>query len=259
MFYYWAKNTKSTQLAVWGGTGLVLNGIRLLSHVLTRSSRMLFITNYSSKLFVKRNCLCNKIWTQFFKLFNLSLFGPLWSNNLFLPSKLNSACALSKSVLSETYFWMEHWFTSKVWMTNITFCKKFFPLSSSSQFIKDIITFPHLPLEGLSSFLEKPENPKGLTLKLCAHILGFEHSPLPKIEQEWENELGVQFQDHCWEKVKLHVNHSSCCSRLNLIHFKVLHRIHLKKAQWALDFPGTSEACNRCSAASSLLTLSAHN
>lgn len=62
----------------------------------------------------------------------------------------------------------------------------------------------------------------------------------------WEKELGIQLQDPWWERAKLQVNSSSSCARLNLIQFKVLHRMHFSKAKLAKIFPGSSEACNRC-------------
>lgn len=143
------------------------------------------------------------------------LFG-LCSYHLSLPSKLDSARSFWKiKVLidSETYFWMEQWLTSGVWPANITCRKTTFFADFRFSFIKDYgITVLHLPAEDLSSILEKPEKSKGLTSKLYTNILRFDPSPLPKIKQEWENELGVQFQDHWWEKAKLQVNDSFSCN-----------------------------------------------
>ena len=88
--------------------------------------------------------------------------------------------------------------------------------------------------------------PEGEVIQVVHVYPSSNPSPLIKIRQEWENELGIQFEDSWWVRAKLQVNYSSSCARLNLIQYKVLHRIHFSKAKLAKFFPGTSDACNRC-------------
>jgi len=122
----------------------------------------------------------------------------------------------------------------------------FFRYLQVRSFIKDYCsTFPHLRAD-LPKILDKPETWIKIISMLYTGILQANPSPQITAKQGWEKELGIQLQDPWWERAKLRVNSSSSCACLNLIQFKVLHRMHFSKAKLAKIFPGSSEACNRC-------------
>lgn len=122
----------------------------------------------------------------------------------------------------------------------------FFRYLKVRSFIKDhCSTFPRLQAD-LPKILDKPETWIKTISKLYTGILQANPSPQITAKQGWEKELGIQLQDPWWERAKLQVNSSSSCAHLNLIQFKVLHRMHFSKAKLAKTFPGSSEACNRC-------------
>jgi hypothetical protein len=255
MFYYWAANIQKI-LSWWYESELDWCRMESLSCrtsslvALTCSPLPFSATNFTSNPVILSTL---KIWTQFrkhFKLNNFVLLGPLCYNHTFLPSKLDSAFTLwkRKGIASFRDLFVDGTFvdfkslSDKHGLTQ----SNFFRYLQLRSFVKDhCSTFPFLPAD-LPTVLDRPESLKGRLSKLYTCILQSNPSPLVKIRQEWENELGIQFEDSWWVRAKLQVNYSSSCARLNLIQYKVLHRIHFSKAKLAKFFPGTSDACNRC-------------
>lgn len=99
-------------------------------------------------------------------------------------------------------------------------------------------TFHHLPSQDLlDDILERPHSFPGLVSKLYKHILTHGDCHTNKIRSLWGNEMRVTFQDTWWEKAIFEVNHLSSCAHLNLIQFKVLHRMYLRTARLAKYTP----------------------
>ena len=255
MFYYWAANIQKI-LSWWYESELDWCKMESLScHTsslvaLTCSPLPFSATNYTSNPVILSTL---KVWTQFckhFKLNNFILLGPLCNNHNFLPSKLDSTFTLwkEKGITSFRDLFLNGIFVDFKSLSHEHDLHQgnFFRYLQVRSFVKDnCSTFPSLPAD-LPKILDRPESLTRMVSKLYTNILQSNPSPLLKVKQQWENELGVQFQDPWWERAKLQVNYSSSCARLNLIQYKVLHRMHFSKAKLAKFFPSTSDACNRC-------------
>ena len=255
MLYYWAANIQKI-LSWWYESELDWCKMESLScHTsslvaLTCSPLPLSVSNYTSNPVILSTL---KIWAQFrkyFKLNNLVLLGPLCNNHIFLPSKLDSAFALWKEKGIKSF---RDLFSNGTFVDFESLSQRhdlprtnFFRYLQARSFVKGFCsTFPHLPAD-LPKILDKPETWIKMMSKLYTGILQANTSPQITAKQGWEKELGIQLPDPWWERAKLQVNSSSSCARLNLIQFKVLHRMHFSKAKLAKIFSGSSEACNRC-------------
>lgn len=62
-------------------------------------------------------------------------------------------------------------------------------------------------------------------------------SALIKIKTEWETELGVTFSDMLWEQALKEINACLSCAKLQLIQFKILHRVHYSKSRLSKIYP----------------------
>lgn len=69
---------------------------------------------------------------------------------------------------------------------------------------------------------------------------------LAGVRGNWERELGSTVSDEWWDKALTRVNSTSSCARLNLIQFKVFHRMHFAKAKFSRLFLGMSDVCDKC-------------
>ena len=59
--------------------------------------------------------------------------------------------------------------------------------------------------------------------------------------------MGLSVSDHWWSKASRMVRVRAPCVRLQLIQFKVLHRIHWSKSQLSKFYPNTfNDQCDRC-------------
>lgn len=54
---------------------------------------------------------------------------------------------------------------------------------------------------------------------------------LDKIHAEWSKDLGVDISEETWNNALFRVNGTTSCTRLGLIQFKVLHRLHYSKVK----------------------------
>ena len=69
---------------------------------------------------------------------------------------------------------------------------------------------------------------------------------LDKIRKDWEEELGRAIDGSSWDSALIQVNNSTSCSRLNLIQFKVVHRIYFTNSKLSKMYPDIADTCNRC-------------
>lgn len=62
----------------------------------------------------------------------------------------------------------------------------------------------------------------------------------------WEADLNITIQDEIWKQALNDIHHCSFDARLQLIQFKVIHRLHYSKVRLHKIFPQTSPLCERC-------------
>ena len=77
-------------------------------------------------------------------------------------------------------------------------------------------------------------------------IMDSSYPSMQYIRTHWEDELGASLLDEEWDMAPSRVHSSSTCSRLALIQFKVIHRLHISKAKFAKIFPNINPLCDRC-------------
>lgn len=72
-------------------------------------------------------------------------------------------------------------------------------------------------------------------------------SPSTKlIREEWEREIGVGISEEVWQSGLEDIDKQSVNTRLCLIQFKVLHRLHFSKKKLHRIFPNISPICDKC-------------
>ncbi len=74
-----------------------------------------------------------------------------------------------------------------------------------------------------------------------------------RIKQAWEGELGIEIEDKSWDEVLTNIKSCSINARLQLIQYKIVHRLHYSKTRLTKIFPNLSPLCNRCNAAEGTL------
>lgn len=106
----------------------------------------------------------------------------------------------------------------------------------------------------LDDLLKPPFNSKKLISRLNDSITSFKNTTLAKIRADWAGELEEELEEETWANALLRVNDSTSCAKLNIIQFKVLHRIHYSKARLAKIYPNVDASCDRCRNSSASLT-----
>lgn len=67
-----------------------------------------------------------------------------------------------------------------------------------------------------------------------------------KYRTEWETELGMPITEEGWETCFRNIHRCSVNVRLNLIQFKVVHRLHYSKVKVNKMYSSVSALCNKC-------------
>ena len=112
-------------------------------------------------------------------------------------------------------------------------------------------TFPALPVNSeLDTLLQTPVQNKGQISVITNTILSFQKVSLDKIRTDWATELGMEISDAAWVCAQSRVNGTSSCARLNLIQFKVFHRIYYTKSKLSKIYPDIDDHCDRCNSTS---------
>jgi len=66
------------------------------------------------------------------------------------------------------------------------------------------------------------------------------------IREEWEREMGIGISEEIWQNGLEDIDKQSVNTRLCLIQFKVLHRLHFSKKKLHRIFPNVSPLCDKC-------------
>ena len=265
--YYWAANIH--KIALWASDTDMDSGWIQLESSSCHSSSLKALVCSSFPLKPKDHSFnpivttTLRIWQQIRRQFGwvlLPLATPFCNNQLFLPAKLDLSFALwsRRGLLCLGDLYSDGLFSNFVQL-----CSKF-NLQRSDQYryfqIRNFArlntpTFPHAPpTSGIDHFLAVAGLTKGHISFIYDFLSGASPPALQKIRMGWENELAVTFSDDWWDGALHAINSSSSCARLNLIQFKVLHRIHFSKARLSKIYPNLSDVCDRCSLAPANLT-----
>ncbi|KAF3856729.1 hypothetical protein F7725_017452, partial [Dissostichus mawsoni] len=90
----------------------------------------------------------------------------------------------------------------------------------------------------------KPE--RGAVSTLYQTLLSQEVVSTEKYRTEWETELGMPITEEFWETCLRNIHRCSVNVRLNLIQFKVVHRLHYSKVKVNKMYSSVSALCNKC-------------
>lgn len=85
-----------------------------------------------------------------------------------------------------------------------------------------------LPPENIALFksLLGPPDTKHLISTLVGYFSSTLDSSSIKIKQVWESELVIEIEDESWEEVLVNIKYCSINARLQLIQYKIVHRLH---------------------------------
>lgn len=263
--YYWASNVQ--KIIYWLNTPdedwcqiEAASCISTSLRALVTSSLPISSWQHTTSLIVNNTL---KIWAQFRKNFgfeNLLHLTPIHNNHLFLPARLDSEFALWQRRGLHNFSDM---YIDGVLASFQDLSHKFdLPRSSLFRYfqVRHFLQnhnpdFPNIiPSTAVDDLLKLTFKPKGLISRINNCIASFKNITMPKIKADWENELGVDLEEEIWESALLRVNNSTFCAKLNIIQFKILHRIHYSKARLARIFPNIDASCESCRNPSADLT-----
>ena len=78
-------------------------------------------------------------------------------------------------------------------------------------------------------------------------------TPSLHIKEAWIKDTGKVISDELWVKGLNRIKACSINARLQLIQFKVVHRLHYSKTRLNKIFPDVSPTCDRCKSADGTL------
>lgn len=199
-----------------------------------------------------------RIWFQFRKHFNLlegSSLAPICNNHFFPPGKSDITF---KNWRTKGIQRIKDLYVNGLFVDFKTLATKYM-LDPSNLFRyfqirdyvrKSYVMFPNIPKTSIiDKILESQPTKKGFisdTLKLISSLKSEPHN---KLREDWSTELGEDIPLEIWNNALQRVNNTSICSKLNLIQFKVLHRMHYCKTKILQMYPNSNlnDACDRCS------------
>ena len=195
------------------------------------------------------------IWFQFrftYGLQGLFKHSLIHNNHLFPPPSTDAAFSLwQRSGLVK----LKDLYTNNVFASFSDLCEQFnlpkshlFRYFQIRNFVKSNSTFsPNIsPNSVIDSILDITTNQKGLISRRYTLISHLKATSLDKIRKDWEEELGRAIDDSSWDSALICINNSTSCSKLNLIQFKVVHRIYLTNSKLSKMYPDIADTCNRC-------------
>jgi len=94
--------------------------------------------------------------------------------------------------------------------------------------------------------LNTPPEVKGFMFRIYQIINSITETNIVKIRVDWEKELALNIADSFWNQAIMRVNNSSPCARLNVLQFKVLHRLHYSDFKLLKMYSNAKDSCNRC-------------
>uniref|UniRef100_A0A3B3HDP0 Reverse transcriptase domain-containing protein n=1 Tax=Oryzias latipes TaxID=8090 RepID=A0A3B3HDP0_ORYLA len=258
-YYYWASNVKN--ILHWLHSPSV-DWCRLEAASCFSTSLRALVTSdlsLSALKYTDNPVVINtlKIWFQFRRNFDcgdLLHLSPINMTHLFPHARLDSGFILWKQ---QGIHLFKDMYINSVFASFDDLSIKFnLPRSSLFRYFKirhflqrHTPDFPYLPLcSGIEALLETPVHLRRFISRIYDQITSLKNTNLVKLRTDWVNELGEELalEDDIWNDALLRVNGSSSCAKLNLIQFKVVHRIHYSKAKLAKIYPNVEASCDRC-------------
>ena len=132
----------------------------------------------------------------------------------------------------------------------------FFRYLHIQSFIRTHIhTYADIPChEALEGILKVEPGSRGAVSILYQTLMRQEVVSTEKQQAELEAEIGVPVTEEVWETCLENIHRCSGNARLNLIQFKVIHRLHYSKVKVNKMYPSVSELCNKCNSQPGTLT-----
>lgn len=185
-----------------------------------------------------------KIWAQirrYFKWYTLPQSTPTCNNQLFPPARIDQRFM---SLPREGLIFLKDLFVDGSF-ASFAQLWALFGLANSDCFL-DI--FKWGILQGLADHILLANTTTEGHVSFLYHLLvPTDESTIEKIKVDWANELLVTLSDQFWSKALENIKLSSSCIQLNLIQFKVLHRVHYSRSKLSKIYPDmVKDKCNRC-------------
>ena len=185
---------------------------------------------------------------------------PIHNNHAFLPSLMDPGFARWKEGGAEClrdlylggYLMSFEQVRSKF---NLTATYLFRYLHIQSFIRTHIHTYADIPChEALEGILKVEPGSRGAVSILYQTLMRQEVVSTEKQQAELEAEIGVPVTEEVWETCLENIHRCSGNARLNLIQFKVIHRLHYSKVKVNKMYPSVSELCNKCNSQPGTLT-----
>lgn len=199
-----------------------------------------------------------RIWMQFRKCFNYvapSLFLPILENHLFPPGLSDSGFRLwhSRGIKCFRDLYRDRVICSFLQLSSkfdlpAAHLFRYFQIRHClSSLFSDYVQLP-TPLSW-DDFLNKNPFEKSFVSTIYSTLLELDGTSVNRARKAWEQELGMVFTDEWWDRAVNVVRCSIPCARLQLIQFKVLHRVHRSRSQLSRFYPDSvRNVCDRCGA-----------
>lgn len=195
-----------------------------------------------------------RIWRQireYLKIKSLSLLIPIANNPSFLPSKLDTTFnqwkKLGINTVKDLYIdGVLGSFTQLQQKYNLPKIHFFRFLQIRNYLRTHNVSLEEVPPSIADDCLTQCRGQKH-QLSLIYERLFAANAPTTKmIREEWEREFGIKISEEIWQNSLEDIDKQSINTRLCLIQFKVLHRLHFSKKKLHRIFPNISPICDKC-------------
>lgn len=177
---------------------------------------------------------------------------PILNNHLFPPSLFSNSYTLwhSRGAKACTDLYNDgSFFTFSDLVTDFNYLFLYFQIRhwASSLFS----CYPSLPIkQSWEDLLTLKPIQKSLISSIYDKLMALDNHSIVKIKSAWKHELGTSLTNQWWDKFVHSISSITPCARLQLIQFKVLHRVHFSKSRLSEIFPNIADQCDRCHASS---------
>lgn len=271
LYYYWAANIRAMvywQLTQDQRPPVKVPSWLVIEHSLISKTSLRAILFSSPRLlssckgehFILFNC--QKIWSQIRKFCeypNTTVHAPVWHNHAFPPSFTDAVFREwnQKGIESiKDLYINKHLCSFDQLQKKYNLSKThFFRFLQIRNYIRqNFVPFDSFPEENaLTKILLGPPETRGLISLLVKFFLNKSAQPAMKFKQMWEEDLNIAINEDVWKQALSNIHNCSINARLQLIQFKVIHRLHYSKVKLHKFFPQTSPLCNRCKIANCTL------
>lgn len=263
--YYWACNARA--LVFWCHNSIINGTIPCWPPIESYSCESFTGASLAALLFCKqdiplkafkkdfvlRNSL--KILRQLKRILclpDLSIYAPICQNPAFKPGILDPVFKQwsKKGILLIKDLYINKQFASYAQLqTKFNLPPgHFFRYLQIRHFVRQsIIHLDNLPVQhDFYEFLRKPPESK----HLISQFVSLFSKPISSshIKEAWIRDAGTEISADLWDRALSGIKLTSVNARLQLIQFKVLHRLHYSKTRLNRLFPSISPMCDKCKA-----------